>query len=81
MDTVVGIGRDRYDKAPCFETVVDVVGLEHGTSGRTCERHGVCGDTVEIGAVLLLEHMIISKICLCKPIGIMCWLICSLRAE
>lgn len=55
------IHSDRYDEAPCFETVVDVVGLEHSNRGRCCERHGVCGDIVEINSVLMLE-----KTCVCE---------------
>ena len=59
------VPRNRYEAAPCFETMVDVVGLEHSTNGRCCERHDVCGSVVEINAVLMLEKTYICELTHC----------------
>ena len=38
---------------------VDIVGLTKSSNGRSCERHGVCGEYVMVGDVLILHKCVV----------------------
>ena len=40
--------------------MIKIVGLNNGSSGRSCEQHGICGQSVEIGMLVTIAEETIS---------------------
>ena len=40
---------------------VDIVGIEEGSSGRSCEEHTVCGEVLEVDMVVRLRLIQITN--------------------